>query len=418
MDPRERVPLNFGLGVRGDSGVDDNGVPRDDPDGSVFMRAFSEANEIARKRTQMLCFSNSYEPLNSGFQMDGDGDRGWAQAAMWTHFGGRHSGVCLELDREVFIRDYEEANEGRAHLLSGDVSYPNSGDSSKHLSNLVVDVVADATSERIYGHLVQNSTAAFFTKDANWSYEDEFRVVALATCGESIFAPVGGSLKRLILGDGVDPVMVEAIRWNMVQAGLNADVDRMFWHSSATFSPYRLEREIDGEGVRADSMRRPAKLPKEEHVHSPSCIPAVRMSADVDNLRESRRDAQFQQLSRKIVNEASMVASEYDLGYSTHSGLWVDREDPQRSPARRSELVLTDPHSEVRLEAAVSLREVEGSQLLVLEVMLTGEEAVESEWPQSLRSPDQTQRENAKALTVELSKAFRRLTVKVRQARA
>lgn len=113
-----------------------------------------------------------------------------------------------------------------------------------------------------------------------------------------------------------------------------------------------------------------------------------------------------------------MVASEYDLGYSTHSGLWVDREDPQRSPARRSELVLTDPHSEVRLEAAVSLREVEGSQLLVLEVMLTGEEAVESEWPQSLRSPDQTQRENAKALTVELSKAFRRLTVKVRQARA
>lgn len=407
IDPRERIPLALGLSIREDPEHTDDGVPLDDPDGSKFFAINDNANEIARQKVQMLCFTNSYEPLHPGFQMDRDGDRGWAQAAMWTHFGGRHSGVCLEFERSSFLSDLGRVTEGSIETLSGDVQYPNSSDFSKHLSNLEIDTIGDASRERIYGHLAQNSTAVFFTKDANWSYEDEFRVVALTECGEPVFAPIEGSLKRVILGDQVDPTMAEAIRWSLGKSGIGVPVERMFWHSTATFGPMRLDPVSENSDPSTPASSRPAPPPDTEHKHSPSCRPTMQLSNETYLHRESLWEGQFNQKLRSIITDTSSVASEHFQKFTSLSGWWIDDEHPDRYPARRAELHFEDLKSDARISIAITLQRIDDYQLLNLSIDAPGKEPRSKEWKLEAGSSDQARRSHLRSLATELALVLR-----------
>lgn len=415
IDPRERIPLALALSVREVPGYTEDGLPVDDPDGSKFATINDIANEIARQKVQMLCFTNSYEPLHPGFQMDRDGDRGWAQAAMWTHFGGRHSGVCLEFDRSALLSNLERATKNSVGILNGDVHYPNSGDRSKYLSNLEVDSIQQATRERIYGHLAQNSTAAFFTKDSNWSYEDEFRVVALTECGEPVFAPIEGSLKRVILGDQVDPGMAEAIRWALGQSGIEVEVERMFWHPSATFGPLRLEPAAGNSTPPTSVASRPAPPPETEHKHSSTCRPAMQLSTETDILRESLWEEQFNQKLRSIIADAASVASEYSQKYSFASGVWIDTDHPERHPARRAELQISDLNELARIDIAITLQYIDDSQLLTLSTGSPGRETNSIEWRLDICSSDQLRRRHLHSLSTEVALLLREYIQSVRK---
>lgn len=407
MDPRERIPLNLGLGIRNGAELDKQLPDGEDPVGNKFLEISEVANSIARQKVQMLCFTNSYEPLHEGFQMDTDGDRGWAQAAMWTHFGGRSSGVCLEIDREKFLEDLEQATAGKVSILSGDVHYSDSGDRAKYLANLEVDSINDVTKEGIYGHLVQNSTAAFFTKDSNWSYEDEFRVVALTSCGEYVFAPLLRSLKRIILGDGVDPSVVEAIRWILFRSGMNVNVDRMIWHSTATFSPYRLERELEGDGLSTPPVTSFALQPEGEHEHACACLPTIQFPTAHDGLREALWGEQFRQQLRTIAKDASLVASEYELDFSSKSGMWSTIGDPDSTPARITMLRFVDSHTREELHIEILLERLGNSQVVTFVTELSGVKITESNWTIADGGPDQLRRDTLQKVAQEVAQSIR-----------
>lgn len=415
MDPRERIPLNLGLGIRNGAELNEQHPAEDDPVGNKFLEISEVANSIARQKVQMLCFTNSYDPLHQGFQMDADGDRGWAQAAMWTHFGGRNSGVCLEIDRGVFLDDLEQATAGKISILSGDVLYSNSGDRARYLANLEVDSIHDVTDERIYGHLVQNSTAAFFTKDSNWAYEDEFRVVALTSCGEYVFAPLWRSLKRIVLGDGVDPSVIEAIRWILLRSGMNVNVDRMIWHSTATFSPYRLERELEGGGVSSPPATSFALRPEGEHEHADTCLPIVQLPTAHDRLREALWDEQFRQQLRVIAKDASLVASEYDLEFSTKSGTWSNTGDPDHSPVRVFMLSFSDPHTRNELRIKVLLKHIGSSRLITFVAKLSDATIAELDWAVADGSPDQLRRDVLRKVAQGVAKSIRHYIQAIRK---
>jgi len=53
-----------------------------------------EVNVLLRKNCKALCFSQDY--LHRW---------GCASSQMWAHYGGNHTGVCLELDMEEFIKE-------------------------------------------------------------------------------------------------------------------------------------------------------------------------------------------------------------------------------------------------------------------------------------------------------------------------
>ncbi|NJI72280.1 DUF2971 domain-containing protein [Sphingobacterium kitahiroshimense] len=174
-DPRESLDWSFG-------GIN---VPYEE----IFKGYYSDKTAIdcqikygnmIKDGYQILCFS--------GAKRDG-----WNNEMMWAHYGGLHSGVCLEFDEEILLDNLKKA-------------YP---DLSCHLEN--IDYSNRKTDPWIYWQSNKsesenmNDILHYLVKDMTllksifWESEDERRLVCRGT-DKSLYIPIENALKTVYLG--------------------------------------------------------------------------------------------------------------------------------------------------------------------------------------------------------------------------
>ncbi|MGF0115464.1 DUF2971 domain-containing protein [Promicromonospora sp. Marseille-Q5078] len=263
IDPREKLSINLGFtGAIADEAIEG------------WMDNHDAFRSMIRDNAHILCFANSYEPLFPARQWDHEGDRGWAHAAMWAHFADRHAGVCLEIDRDLFIEDFASATADSAISIVGDIVYVGSDDNRIGVPNLPVRGAHAPSLDRMFSHAVHNSIGAFFQKDKCWSYENEFRAIALNSCGEPIYVPLNRSLRRVIVSGAFSEQLKPVLEWSLINAGLDAEVQILEWVSSAmTFAPHALT-ESSGAAIPVEGARL-VQSASQEHSHGPACRPRI-----------------------------------------------------------------------------------------------------------------------------------------------
>ncbi len=306
MDPREQHPSYFGIAYKEEAG---------EAQISESLTLAVEASDNLRDRAQMLCFSNSYEPLFPGLQWDWDGDRGWAQSAMWTHFSERHTGVCLEFNKERLLHDIREEVGSSSRLLSGDVVYIGSGDQPISVPNIYIQNPSDISADSVFSHAIHNSISSFFRKDRCWNYEQEFRVVAINRCGEPVYFPITGSLERVILGAQFPIDLRPAVEWELQRRGLDVPIDVMTWPlGNATSGLVNLSPgSSTSDSTRVASL---SATPSDRHIHTEDCHPDDNFETPAEMMLGSWRQTLFEWYGRRIERSLNEVSQELHLMFS------------------------------------------------------------------------------------------------------
>lgn len=284
-----------------------------------LFQDFSEKyRDISKSKAHVLCFANSYDPLSRAFAWGFYSDKGWAQAAMWTHFANRGTGVCLEFDRDKLIASAKESLGENAILLSGDLVYPSSGDMWIREKNFRLTRTRETLEADVFGHVINFSTPIFFQKNSNWRYEQEFRLVALNNCGKDVYIPIRDCLTSIIVGSEASPVRQETLLWMLEAAGFNIPVLKVGWLHECTLSPVR-ESVGETDASNPKNPHLPAAPPASEHVHDRICCPIPREAPQ--GLEEDAiwRATGFRHWDRVIATGLARIAAE--RGYDFWAGI-------------------------------------------------------------------------------------------------
>ena len=135
---------------------------------------------MIKDKYQILCFSGAQ-------------NGGWNNEMMWAHYGGMHSGVCLEFDEDLLINNLAAKHpEILWHLES--VNYSNKSESP--WINWSSDKSEEENMRDILGYLVKDMT---LSKSNFWEKEDERRLVC-ENVGFHLFIPIKQALKTVHLG--------------------------------------------------------------------------------------------------------------------------------------------------------------------------------------------------------------------------
>lgn len=177
-DPRESVKWAFG----------GTNVPYE----SIFEGYYNDKTHIdcqyklgerIKDQFQIICFSGA--KLN-----------GWDNEMMWAHYGGLHTGICLEFDENHLSHSIQE-NFPELEYHIENVDYNSIIESSwlywdgceSYEQNIKTTV------DRIYKEVS-------FTKSHFWEKEDERRLVVFSA--NDIYIPIKQSLKRVYVGLNFD----------------------------------------------------------------------------------------------------------------------------------------------------------------------------------------------------------------------
>ena len=157
--------------------------------------------------------------------------RGWARAALWSHYAQAHAGVCLVLDEIELMRVVRDAPavDGR-YTTWGRVRYLD--------EPILIDIsgrFADEPSldQAIEDHLDARGSIAglHMIKNTDWSYEAEVRLATIDLRAKSsdldtpLYLDLGRCLVGVIVGDAHSAPSIVA---DGIRADMGADAPEMF----------------------------------------------------------------------------------------------------------------------------------------------------------------------------------------------
>lgn len=235
-DPKESKTWQFDLGTNTNRDL-----------GAYKMAELSSwlSSEL-KARTRVLCVSKDRGPL-TGNHMDDIFHRGYCKPRMWDHYAGRHSGVCLVLDRKK-LSEAIDVQVGRSYLvLSGDVEYVDRsivGDLYEDQQYLINVDVLEEVGRNAYAqlHLKTHYRRLFFEKMMDWRDECEFRWVALANSDQDLYVSIRDSLVGVMIGESApDEVVVQ-----VMQAGGAIRYMGLKWKNCSPWYDYANLRYVYG----------------------------------------------------------------------------------------------------------------------------------------------------------------------------
>jgi len=192
------------------------------PDNDIlkYFDLKSKLNHIVRENARMICFSIDDTTWISVY--------GYRSSGMWAHYGNKHKGVCVVLDRNRFV------NENRKWIdLVGRVKYTN--ELRKPEINLTnINTIDEKTVQNTVKELRQ---AIFFSKLKDWRYENEYRVVNYNNPLVK-FCSIKDSLVGIILGTRVDDNYLPTI---LRLVNNNVTISKAVFHNK-----YMLKECING----------------------------------------------------------------------------------------------------------------------------------------------------------------------------
>lgn len=154
--------------------------------------------------------------------------RGFMIPAMWGHYAERGHGACLVFDRENFILGVNALS-----FYSRDVVYSSVDD----LNALVCNKRQNGS---IDSFLQDSKDDLFFHKSEDWSYEQEFRVIAISN--EVFSIDVSGSIESVILYNRTQREFLESAEYKALSA-IRADLNFYRYHTDISNACYLCDIE-------------------------------------------------------------------------------------------------------------------------------------------------------------------------------
>jgi hypothetical protein len=174
-DPRELLSWSFG--------------GKNLPYKEIFEGYYSDKTHIECQQKYGNMIKDKFQILSfSGAQ-----NEGWNNEMMWAHYGGMHSGVCLEFDEDILLENLATKYPEMEYHLEN-VSYSNKNKSP--WINWQPNKSEDENMSDILGFLVNDMT---LTKSIFWEKEDERRLVC-KNVDKQLFIPIQKALKTVHLG--------------------------------------------------------------------------------------------------------------------------------------------------------------------------------------------------------------------------
>jgi hypothetical protein len=180
-DPRENKTFNFGQIF--DKLTDDH-----------RFEVKNSFKDYLNKYCNILCFSNDYKIESTWLNL------GYNHPRMWAQYADKHRGVCLVINRKVFIKENEKS-------FFDDVNYTYkfqfpSIDQDEYLK-------ANSKEDFYKDFLSKNYKDFFFSKHLDWQSEHESRLVCL---DKSNYCSIASSLHGIYLGESFDKNLYIVLR--------------------------------------------------------------------------------------------------------------------------------------------------------------------------------------------------------------
>lgn len=144
-------------------------------------------SERLRKSVKYLCFCQDYFFENEWWD-------GYNMPRMWHQYAENHKGVCLEIDKELFIQENENLFS-KSNVFFEDIEYSNSHE------ELTVNLILLRSDQEKYiqEFITDHNKYLFFRKTSDWSNENEKRILIIEADNDFYFN-IHKSLKRIIVG--------------------------------------------------------------------------------------------------------------------------------------------------------------------------------------------------------------------------
>ncbi len=185
-DPRESKAWRFGM--RGG-------------DGANLVAINKEATDLIQRTSKLLCLTRDDPKRALGDEPEAVFGRGFGHSAMWAHYAGGYSGVCLVFDRERLRSQIEREFAGRP-LYAGDVTYADYAHEEIHAFTLDGDrIEADGLEATVTDHFEEWHPTLFFRKNFDWADEFELRWLLREPDPAPEFVPIGDSLSAVVVGE-------------------------------------------------------------------------------------------------------------------------------------------------------------------------------------------------------------------------
>lgn len=176
-DPRENKPLLFTYNSN-------------HKNGSIGMFELNEkCNLVLKSDCKVICFSKDFRNY-----------QGCHLSKMWAQYGDNHRGVCLEIDRELFIKDNQNLIDS---YFFNDIIYikPDYQRRSKLLNVNLVQYETEGNLNYLKKEFRnENINFLYFTKNDEWESESEKRLLIFSETKENEFCSIRNSLIGIHLG--------------------------------------------------------------------------------------------------------------------------------------------------------------------------------------------------------------------------
>lgn len=233
-DPLEFSRLNIGLY----GGVRDDSFP---------LRYWNAIHRATKDGVRFFCCTQDvqtdFNHLN-GF-LTKRSVRGFDHPAMWNHYAKQHEGVCLIFKRSELDAAIKAELEQHGEILSGAVSY-HSSESAFGLYKSLFPILSGMetwTEDELFDHAKRRSVEVkdqvYFSKNAEWCNETEFRWVFIGLGDGPIDVPIGGSLAGVIAGCDFNNEHHNEL--NRLSADNGIPVRRLWWKNGFANTPWDLE---------------------------------------------------------------------------------------------------------------------------------------------------------------------------------
>ncbi|MBX9894500.1 MAG: DUF2971 domain-containing protein [Nitrosomonas sp.] len=169
-----------------------------------------KATELAQQSTRVLCFSQDDLMRRSSSDSEHPIGRGFANSAMWAHYAGNHSGVCLVFDATLLASAITEWYEEGDHavrrtgwMFPGNVEYLDREHDLTFVRGSPYVFEPDVRSLRMetLSHVGRHYRELFLQKSLDWKYENEYRYVFWAEGTEPLYVPFKDALTGIVVGE-------------------------------------------------------------------------------------------------------------------------------------------------------------------------------------------------------------------------
>lgn len=168
----------------------------------------SEVNALLKKNCKTLCFSQDYK-----------GKWGCASSQMWAHYGDKHRGICLELDKKAFIKENPHIDWSLFknvkyvnHKIPKISDKPNDNPFNQKTINYISAKKAGFENYVLNVFRKKHLDYFYFTKNKEWESEREIRIIHFGDDSIKEFCSIKGSLRNIHLGIKFDDAELPSIQ--------------------------------------------------------------------------------------------------------------------------------------------------------------------------------------------------------------